>query len=213
MTWEEAFGPLPKPEPIAVKRPKNPKPPEPYDPQKQWVEIKRKLAPWMTEEQLRAAPEKTPALEIAQRRARLKGGFVPKVDPALLLAETKKLKEKSNTLNKSGGHDGRYQWVAAKETGRRRMAVEFPPCIWQRLSLSLTDLRNTNSGSRMRQPTSGLKSTLQMNWIRIVGCWRRPGRQRSVMELPCKFIFSKPMGILRKDFSACFHSRIPTGTA
>jgi len=47
ITWEEAYGPLPKPEPIAVKVPKNPKPPEPYDPQKQWVEIKRKLAPWI----------------------------------------------------------------------------------------------------------------------------------------------------------------------
>ena len=106
VTWEEAFGPLPKPEPIAVKRPKNPKPPEPFDPQKQWVEIKRKLAPWMTEEQLRAAPEKTPALEIAQRRATLKGGFVPKVDPALLLAETKKLQEKSKAQSKSDGGDG-----------------------------------------------------------------------------------------------------------
>jgi hypothetical protein len=45
MTWEKAFGPLPKPKPIAVKRPKNPQPPKPIDPQKQWVEIKRKLAP------------------------------------------------------------------------------------------------------------------------------------------------------------------------
>lgn len=106
ITWEEAFGPLPKPEPIAVKRPKHPKPPEPYDPQKQWVEIKRKLAPWMTEEQLRAAPAKTAALEVAQRRATLKGGFVPKVDPALLQAETKKLKDKSKAQNKSGGGDG-----------------------------------------------------------------------------------------------------------
>ena len=45
MTWEEAFGPLPKPEPIAVKVPKNPKPPEPYDPQKRWFGIKARLAP------------------------------------------------------------------------------------------------------------------------------------------------------------------------
>jgi hypothetical protein len=45
MTWEEAFGPLPKPEPIAVKVPKNPKPPEPYDSQKRWLGIKQRLAP------------------------------------------------------------------------------------------------------------------------------------------------------------------------
>lgn len=106
MTWEQAFGPLPKPKPIAVKRPKNPQPPKPIDPQKQWVEIKRKLAPWMTEEQLRAVPEKTPALEIAQRRATFKNGFVPKVDPAMLLAETKKLKKKPAELTKSGGSNG-----------------------------------------------------------------------------------------------------------
>ncbi len=45
VSWEEAFGPLPKPEPIAVKRPKNPKPPEPYDPNARWMEIKCRLAP------------------------------------------------------------------------------------------------------------------------------------------------------------------------
>ncbi|MCL4788408.1 MAG: hypothetical protein KJ070_16695 [Verrucomicrobia bacterium] len=102
MSWEEAFGPLPKPEPIAVKRPKNPKPPEPIDPQKQWVEIKRKLAPWMTEDQLRAAPAKTAALEVAQRRATIKGGFVPKVDPTQLRAETKK---RATAQSKSDGFD------------------------------------------------------------------------------------------------------------
>ena len=45
MTWEEAFGPLPKPEPIAVKRPKHPKPPEPFNPQKQWLGIKQRITP------------------------------------------------------------------------------------------------------------------------------------------------------------------------
>jgi hypothetical protein len=102
MSWEEAFGPLPKPEPIAVKRPKNPKPPEPIDPQKQWVEIKRKLAPWMTEDQLRATPAKTAALEVAQRRVTIKGEFVPKVDPTQLRAETKK---RATAQSKSGGFD------------------------------------------------------------------------------------------------------------
>jgi len=59
----------------------------------------------MTEDQLRAAPEKSPALEIAQRRAMFKGGFVPKVDPAQLLAETKRLKEKAVVQSKSSGGD------------------------------------------------------------------------------------------------------------
>jgi len=45
ISWEEAFGPLPKPEPIAVKRPKNPKPPEPFDPNARWLAKKRELAP------------------------------------------------------------------------------------------------------------------------------------------------------------------------
>lgn len=100
VSWAEAYG-LTKPEPMAVRRPKNPKP---VDPQMQWVEVKRRLAPWMTEEQLReSSPPKTPALEIAQRRATFKGGFVPKVDPAQLLAETKK---QAAVQSKSAGFNG-----------------------------------------------------------------------------------------------------------
>lgn len=44
-SWEEVFGPLPKPKPAAVKRPRGPKPPAPSDPSARWLAKKRELAP------------------------------------------------------------------------------------------------------------------------------------------------------------------------
>src|SRR5690606_22242536 len=89
--WEEVYGPLPDLPPRPIKRYKNPKP---IDPVAQWVGVKRRLAPWLTEEELRAKPATTPALEAAKRRAAMKSGFVPKVNPIELREETKKRAEK-----------------------------------------------------------------------------------------------------------------------
>ncbi len=91
MPWEEVYGPLPDLPPRPIKRYKNPKP---IDPEAQWVGVKRRLAPWLTEEELRAKPATTPALEAAKRRAAMKSGFVPKVNPIELREETKKRAEK-----------------------------------------------------------------------------------------------------------------------
>lgn len=79
LPWEAVYGPPPMPEVVPVLRPKNPKTPEPYDPQKRCVEIKRRLAPWKTEEQLRSKPASSQELEIAKRRAKFKAGFVHKM--------------------------------------------------------------------------------------------------------------------------------------
>ncbi len=90
--WEEVYGSLPELPPRPIKRYKNPRP---VDPQAQWVGIKRRLAPWMTDAELRAtnAPT-TPALEAAKRRATIKQGFVPKVNPVELREATKRRAEK-----------------------------------------------------------------------------------------------------------------------
>ncbi len=76
--WEAVYGPPPMPELIQVRRPKNPKPPEPYDPEKRWLDIKRRLAPWMTEEQLRAKPDLTELIATAKRSTTLSKESVPK---------------------------------------------------------------------------------------------------------------------------------------
>ena len=58
--WEQVHDLPPMPEMISVKRLKNPPPPEVYDPQKKWIDIKRRLAPWMSEIELRKQPLETP---------------------------------------------------------------------------------------------------------------------------------------------------------
>jgi hypothetical protein len=78
MPWEEVYGTPPMPEYVRVRVPKNPKPPEPYDPEKRWLDIKRRLAPWMTEEQLRAKPDLTELIETAKRRAGISTESVPR---------------------------------------------------------------------------------------------------------------------------------------
>jgi hypothetical protein len=105
MTWEEVYGPPPEPKPFPVKRYANPKPSVPVDPDAQWIGIKRQLAPWMTEEQLRAKPAETPAIQAARRMAMSKGAFVPKVDPIQLRIETQKkaaMKSQAAMLRDSG---------------------------------------------------------------------------------------------------------------
>jgi hypothetical protein len=107
ITWEKAFGPLPPLPPIRVVVSANSKQSIPVDPQKQWVEIKRKLAPSMTDEQLRAEPPSSPHLETAKRRAMTGPGFVPKVTQKQLAAEETKLgaaKAKNDQISRAVGN-------------------------------------------------------------------------------------------------------------